>query len=203
MDATKRPWAPARGRFSSAAWDGRWGLALDLAPLLGCQIRRNTAERVIRSREGPYRCLQAVPSDKVVPINNDVIGGRPRVAGRLIEAHASGVTQGIREPVQMFGDRKELPLCPFPLIPCREVLIECRHGDRPLCSSRIMEHYPAGRGRLAGNLESARATCTPQGRCRIGWIVADSGRQEWEVRLDLRTGEGRLRKPRGTDATGG
>jgi hypothetical protein len=57
-----------------------------------------------------------------------------------------------------------------------------------------MEHYPAERGRLAGDLESARASCTPQGRCHIGCIVADSRRQEWEVWLDLRTGEGRLPK---------
>ena len=47
---------------------------------------------------------------------------------------------------------------------------------------------------LASDLESARATCTPRGRCLIGWIVADAERQEWEVWLDVRTGEGRFRK---------
>jgi hypothetical protein len=42
-------------------------------------------------------------------------------------------------------------------------------------------------------VEFARAHCTPQGRCKIGWLSRDNGRQAWEAWLDLRTGEGRLR----------
>jgi hypothetical protein len=43
-------------------------------------------------------------------------------------------------------------------------------------------------------IEEARASCTPKGRCRIGWIVANSGRESWDVWLDVQTGEGRLRQ---------
>jgi hypothetical protein len=44
------------------------------------------------------------------------------------------------------------------------------------------------------SLEEARQTCTPKGRCRLGWIVANSGRDSWDVWLDVTTGEGRLRR---------
>jgi hypothetical protein len=49
---------------------------------------------------------------------------------------------------------------------------------------------------LPYDVESARQTCTPKGRCKIGWIVADAGRTAWDVWLDLHTGEGRLRRQR-------
>src|SRR3954452_25350116 len=47
---------------------------------------------------------------------------------------------------------------------------------------------------LPYDVESARQTCTPKGRCKIGWIVAISGRDIWDVWLDVHTGEGRLRR---------
>ena len=56
-----------------------------------------------------------------------------------------------------------------------------------------------GEGRcdaLPDPVEIARATCTPKGRCKIGWIVANSGRDSWDVWLDVHTGEGRLRRRR-------
>lgn len=40
----------------------------------------------------------------------------------------------------------------------------------------------------------AQGTCTPKGRCKIGWIVAASRRTSWDVWLDVHTGEGCLRK---------
>ena len=43
-------------------------------------------------------------------------------------------------------------------------------------------------------LAEARKTCTPQGRSCIGQIVADGGRDDWDVGLDVNTGEGRLRR---------
>jgi hypothetical protein len=43
-------------------------------------------------------------------------------------------------------------------------------------------------------LEDTRETCTPKGRCKIGWIVAEGGRTSYDVWLDLHTGEGRLRR---------
>jgi hypothetical protein len=36
-------------------------------------------------------------------------------------------------------------------------------------------------------LEDARETCTPKGRCRVGWIVTRSGRESWDVWLDVST----------------
>jgi hypothetical protein len=43
-------------------------------------------------------------------------------------------------------------------------------------------------------LEDARASCTPKGRCKVGWILSNSGRDSWDVWLDLHTSEGRLRR---------
>ena len=45
-------------------------------------------------------------------------------------------------------------------------------------------------------LANVRASCTPKGRCRLGWIVANCGRDSWGVWLDVHTGEGRLRRRR-------
>ena len=30
-------------------------------------------------------------------------------------------------------------------------------------------------------LEDARASCTPKGRCQVGWIVSEGGRESWDV----------------------
>jgi hypothetical protein len=48
---------------------------------------------------------------------------------------------------------------------------------------------------LPDPVAEAQKTCTPKGRCLIGWIVADGGRTTWDVWLDIHTGEGRLKKP--------
>jgi hypothetical protein len=37
-------------------------------------------------------------------------------------------------------------------------------------------------------LVDARQTCTPKGRCKVGWIVTRGGRESWDVWLDVRTG---------------
>jgi hypothetical protein len=37
-------------------------------------------------------------------------------------------------------------------------------------------------------LEDARASCTPKGRCKVGWIIRDSGRESWDVWLEVSTG---------------
>src|SRR5215204_3623962 len=59
--------------------------------------------------------------------------------------------------------------------------VACRPGD-DRC-------YP-----LPHSAVEARKTCTPKGRCKIGWIVANSGRDSWDVWLAVHTGEGRLAK---------
>jgi hypothetical protein len=43
---------------------------------------------------------------------------------------------------------------------------------------------------FAYSLDEARKTCTPKGRCCLGWIAADSGRKAWYVWLDLHRPEG-------------
>jgi hypothetical protein len=45
-------------------------------------------------------------------------------------------------------------------------------------------------------IEEARKSCTPKGRCKIGWIIAEGGRTSYDVWLDIHTGEGRLRRQR-------
>ena len=37
-------------------------------------------------------------------------------------------------------------------------------------------------------LHDARPTCTPKGRCNVGWIVRASGRESWDVWLEVSTG---------------
>jgi hypothetical protein len=37
-------------------------------------------------------------------------------------------------------------------------------------------------------LVDARQTCTPKGRCKVGWIVSQGGRETWDVWLEVRTG---------------
>jgi len=36
--------------------------------------------------------------------------------------------------------------------------------------------------------EDAGETCTPKGRCKIGWIVSKGGRESWDVWLEVSTG---------------
>jgi hypothetical protein len=50
---------------------------------------------------------------------------------------------------------------------------------------------------LPYDVEGATATCTPNGCCEVGWIVADAGRKAWDVWLDINTGVGRLRRQNG------
>jgi hypothetical protein len=37
-------------------------------------------------------------------------------------------------------------------------------------------------------LEDALASCTPKGRCNVGWIVSRGGRESWDVWLEVHTG---------------
>jgi hypothetical protein len=37
-------------------------------------------------------------------------------------------------------------------------------------------------------LEDARETCTPKGRCKVGWIVSWGGRESFDVWLEVATG---------------
>src|SRR5215211_5672484 len=37
-------------------------------------------------------------------------------------------------------------------------------------------------------LEHAIQTCTPKGRCKVGWIVSNGGRESHDVWLEVRTG---------------
>jgi hypothetical protein len=41
---------------------------------------------------------------------------------------------------------------------------------------------------LPHRLEDARETCTPKGRCTVGWIVSQGGRESWDVWLEVSTG---------------
>jgi hypothetical protein len=67
----------------------------------------------------------------------------------------------------------------------RAEMIACSPGDHRC--------YP-----LSHLLEDAHASCTPKGRRRIEGtrraIVANRGRDRWDVWLDRHTGEGRLRR---------
>jgi hypothetical protein len=37
-------------------------------------------------------------------------------------------------------------------------------------------------------LEDARQTCTPKGRCKVGWIVSRGGRESHDVWLEVSSG---------------
>jgi len=44
-------------------------------------------------------------------------------------------------------------------------------------------------------LEEARQSCTPKGRCKIDWIVAEGGQMSYDAWLDVLTGGGALAAP--------
>jgi hypothetical protein len=37
-------------------------------------------------------------------------------------------------------------------------------------------------------MQDARASCTPKGQCKVGWIVSKGGRESWDVGLEVSTG---------------
>jgi hypothetical protein len=37
-------------------------------------------------------------------------------------------------------------------------------------------------------LQDARQSCTPKGRCKVGWVVSRGGRESWDVWLEVATG---------------
>jgi hypothetical protein len=41
---------------------------------------------------------------------------------------------------------------------------------------------------ILDRLQDARQTCTPKGRCKVGWIISRGGRESWDVWLEVRTG---------------
>jgi hypothetical protein len=41
---------------------------------------------------------------------------------------------------------------------------------------------------LPHRLEDARETCTPKGRCKVGWTVSRGGRESFDVWLEASTG---------------
>ena len=41
---------------------------------------------------------------------------------------------------------------------------------------------------LPDPLHAARQTCTPKGRCKVGWIVSQGGRDSFDVWLEVSTG---------------
>ena len=45
---------------------------------------------------------------------------------------------------------------------------------------------------LPYRLADARATCTPKGRCKVGWIVSKGGREAHDVWLEVSTGPVKL-----------
>jgi hypothetical protein len=40
---------------------------------------------------------------------------------------------------------------------------------------------------LPQRLKDALASCTPKGRCTVGWIVSRGGRESWDVWLEVST----------------
>jgi hypothetical protein len=62
-------------------------------------------------------------------------------------------------------------------------------AEKVACRPADHRCYP-----LPYSAAEAQKTCTPKGRCKVGWIVANAGRESWDVWLDLHTGEGRLRR---------
>jgi hypothetical protein len=41
---------------------------------------------------------------------------------------------------------------------------------------------------LPHRLRDALASCTPRGRCKVGWVVSKGGRESHDVWLDVSTG---------------
>jgi hypothetical protein len=56
-------------------------------------------------------------------------------------------------------------------------------ADARVCVPGDNRCYP-----FPANVDAARETCTPKGRCKVGWVVRKSGRESWDVWLEVRTG---------------
>jgi hypothetical protein len=41
---------------------------------------------------------------------------------------------------------------------------------------------------FSDRLEDARETCTPKGRCKVGWVVSRGSCERWNVWLDVSPG---------------
>ena len=78
-----------------------------------------------------------------------------------------------------------------------------RSDDQPPAQAALTEEMITardGQGRGTGlvgpdrcfalphRLEDARETCTPKGRCKVGWIVSRGGRESFDVWLEVSTG---------------
>ena len=56
-------------------------------------------------------------------------------------------------------------------------------ADARVCVPGDNRCYP-----FASDVNAARATCTPKGRCKVGWVVRASGREAQDVWLEVSTG---------------
>jgi hypothetical protein len=56
-------------------------------------------------------------------------------------------------------------------------------ADARVCVPGDNRCYP-----FPSNVAAARATCTPKGRCKVGWVVRKSGRESWDVWLEVSPG---------------
>jgi len=56
-------------------------------------------------------------------------------------------------------------------------------ADARVCVPGDNRCYP-----LPYDVTSAQQTCTPKGRCKVGWVVRASGRESWDVWLEVGTG---------------
>jgi hypothetical protein len=56
-------------------------------------------------------------------------------------------------------------------------------ADARVCVPGDTRCYP-----LPSNIDAARETRTPKGRCKVGWVVRRSGRESRDVWLEVPTG---------------
>jgi hypothetical protein len=55
-------------------------------------------------------------------------------------------------------------------------------ADARVCAPGDTRCYP-----FPYDLAGAQATCTPKGRCKVGWVVSKGGGESWDVWLEVRT----------------
>jgi hypothetical protein len=55
--------------------------------------------------------------------------------------------------------------------------------DARVCVPGDHRCYP-----FPSDVDAAHASCSPKGRCKVGWVVRASGRESWDVWLEMGTG---------------
>src|SRR5829696_6925358 len=120
------------------------------------------SHRLARSMRPGCACRTGL---RVLSQTPDIPAGSPQEMPRLYLAAGQCGTRVLRETARpgWGSDERSLAVLGRTLAITRAEKVACTPGDQ-----RCLP--------LPYDVEGALATCTPKGRCKVGWIVANAGR---------------------------